>query len=291
MSAPSVKPLAKLPIEPSANPSIAPHMTNSALEDEYIVFCQAIHKDSGIDLLSYKRNQMERRIRFMASQAGEDGLMGFLRKLRSDATLFRSFIDKLTINVSEFFRNPDKYSELKRDILPNLLKNSRPLSVWSAGCSYGAEPYTLRIILHQLSPHRIHNVLATDIDEVILTRARQGRFAASELANFSEAERKEYFTEEGGVFEIAQHLRRGVEFKKHDLLRDTYPSQVDLVLCRNVVIYFSDAARHHVHKGFFESLRPGGYLFIGSSERVSQNDEIGFIQHSPFIYRKPTTHS
>jgi chemotaxis protein methyltransferase CheR len=224
----------------------------------------------------------------MASQTGSEGLLDFWVKLKNNSQMMHEFTNKITINVSEFFRNPDKYDELKKVVLPQLLQGFQPISIWSAGCSHGAEPYSLGILLNKLSPARKHKIWATDIDEGILTRARQGLFNREEIANVTEEDRDKYFTLVGpNSFKISAKVQNQVEFSKHDLLRDEYPNQVDLILCRNVVIYFGDSARNHVHSGFYKALRPGGYLFIGSSERVVQSEAVGFVQRSPFIYQKP----
>lgn len=257
------------------------------MHDEYPAFCQAVHRHTKLDLSAYKRPQMERRIRFMAQQNGTDDLTEFWGKLKADSVLMRRFVDRVTINVSEFFRNADKYEELRRDILPELLQRPRPLSIWSAGCSYGAEPYSLRVMLAELTPLRTHRIWATDIDESVLSRAELGVFREEELVGLPDRHRAQFISRGDGSYEVAPLLRRGIGFAKHDLLRDDYPSDVDLIVCRNVVIYFTDSARDYVHSHFYRALRPGGYLFIGSSERVAHGEDIGFVQRSPFIYQKP----
>jgi chemotaxis protein methyltransferase CheR len=260
---------------------------NTGPGDDYEAFCRLVFTATRLDLRAYKRGQMERRIRSMAEHAGAPELSLFWQKLRRDPAAMRTFLDRITINVSEFFRNPERFEELRTLVLPELLRAGRPLSVWSAGCSYGAEPYALYILLQQAAPGAAHRVLASDIDDGILVAARQGIYAEADLKQVPPHLRRRYFAASGTGIQVAEACRRGVEFRRHDLLRDPYPPNQDLILCRNVVIYFTDEAKHRVFSHFYGALRPGGCLLVGNTERIADAAAIGFRQLRPFWYQRP----
>lgn len=255
---------------------------------DYARFCAGVKQLCGIDLDAYRPGQMERRLRTHAEREGHRDLDGYLAALRRDPVARDGFLDRMTINVSELFRNPERFEELERVHLPSLLRGPAPgLRVWSAGCSYGAEPYTLAMMLADLAPRGRHEILATDIDEKVLARAREGRFSEADLRNVGADRRRRHIADEatGGRADAA--LRRAITFRRLDLLADRYPDRLDLILCRNVVIYFTDAAKERIYAGFLRALRPGGILFVGSTERVNRAEEMGWERLGTFFYRRP----
>jgi chemotaxis protein methyltransferase CheR len=262
----------------------------SAAGADYDRFCGGVKSLCEIDLSQYRRAQMERRLRTFARRSGHDDLDSYLGVLRKDVVARAAFLDHMTINVSELFRNPERFEELEKEYIPELLAGSsgRGLRVWSAGCSYGAEPYTLAVLLKEAGPRLAHELVATDIDQTILARAREGVFTEQDLANVSSARRAKFFTAlpEGG-WQANQELRSAVRFSRLDLLKDPYPKTRDLILCRNVVIYFNDDAKERIYEHFFEALRPGGVLFIGSTERVNDAGRLGWERPGTFFYRRP----
>jgi chemotaxis protein methyltransferase CheR len=259
-------------------------MANDA---DYFGFCRMVRSRTGLDLEAYKRQQMERRVRAMADRHGIGTLMEYWQHLSRNPEDLRIFMDKVTINVSEFFRNPEKFEELRTLVFPELLRKHSRLLIWSAGCSYGAEPYTLRILLHQVNPGIRHRIFASDIDTGVLERARQGRFLPDDLRNISDILRERYFIATANGYEVKAFLRDGIDFQRHDLLRDPFPHNVDLILCRNVVIYFNEETKQRLYERYYAALRPGGYLLVGSTERISNAREIGFVSTRPFFYHKP----
>lgn len=256
-------------------------------QSDYDGFCLVIRKHAGLDLLAYKRGQMERRIRVMAERAGADNLQAFAHLLTQDPLALQDFLRHVTINVSEFFRNGEKFEELRDVILPDLLRRHSRLSIWSAGCSFGAEPYSVAMILQEMMANVSFRIHATDIDSAILDRARTGIFTQEEVKSLSSQQLQRYFIPVEGGYQVTPSLQRTIHFSQHDLLRDECPQQLDLILCRNVVIYFSDEAKYRLFCRFFHALRPGGYLFIGSTERITDAGQIGFVSPRPFFYQKP----
>ncbi|BBB90804.1 MAG TPA: protein-glutamate O-methyltransferase CheR [Methylomusa anaerophila] len=256
-------------------------------EKEWETFKQKLYSKSGINLNDYKPAQMQRRIGNMMSRHSVTGYLDFFAKLESDAKLYKDFIDFLTINVTEFFRTPEKFDELEKVVLADLLKKSPKLNIWSAGCSTGAEPYSLAIMLNEMTPHTRHRILATDLDKEMLAKAKQGSYTINELKNIPAARLNKYFKQVNGSTVIHEDIRSRVEFKQHNLLVDKFESGFDLILCRNVVIYFTEEAKDALYRRFFAALKPGGVMFVGGTEAILNFREIGFQHYLPFFYRKP----
>jgi len=257
---------------------------------DYGWFQQRVEARLGVRLNQYKSDQMRRRLMALAEKNGANSFTAFASVMERNPAMLNEFLDKMTINVTELLRNPDRFAELTSKVLPDLLAQRRgvPLSIWSAGCSYGAEAYTMALLLHELQPAVAHKIKGTDIDLPILTRAERPSFSAADMINLSLARRTAHFLELCGTYQPMAHLKSKVRFGPHDLLGDVYPkSEYDLILCRNVVIYFNDDAKERIYHGFFQALRPGGILFVGGTERLSNHRTIGFELVRPFFYRKP----
>jgi chemotaxis protein methyltransferase CheR len=261
------------------------------VELDFINFKRKVKESWGFDLDAYKRPQMERRIRANMDKCGAKSFTQYYRFMFNNNALQEEFLDRVTINVSELFRNPDQFDLLANKIIPELLGRDKNLNVWSAGCSYGAEPYTLAIILKEMAPSGNHNIFASDIDSKMLARAAKGEFQSNELCKVSNARLIKFFDKgPNNSFIAKDKLRNMITYKKHDLLKDRYRQNFDLICCRNVVIYFTDEAKACIYRRYFDALRPGGYLFIGGTERISDYDEIGYETKYPFFYKKPISH-
>jgi chemotaxis protein methyltransferase CheR len=258
---------------------------------DYQLFQQKVLNRTGIRLQDYKAEQMRRRIASMSSSVGCKSFVEFYTAMERDTALLGKFLDGMTINVTELLRNPDRFADLTKVVLPPMLKQRAglPLSVWSAGCSYGAEAYTVAMLLEEMAPHLNHRVKGTDVDLTVLARADSAHFSEADMANISKARRDRFFVDPGtGSFLPSMALRRIVDFSRHDLLADPYPTaSYDIAICRNVLIYFTEEAKERIYRGFFRSLRPGGVLFVGGTERLSDHRAIGFELIMPFFYRKP----
>jgi chemotaxis protein methyltransferase CheR len=251
----------------------------------YPTFRKTVMEATGIDLDCYKGTQMERRLQTIMRRVGVPDLSAYARVLSANPTRLKEFQDFLTINVSEWLRNPEKFEELQRLILPDLLKHNPRLKIWSAGCSNGSEPYSVAMILDELDPTGRHQILATDLDEEILKVAKAGVYSDKDLRSVSPARRARYFTQDGDKLIVRPEIRARVEFKQQNLLRDPFPSDVDLLLCRNVVIYFTEEAKDELYRRFHRALKPGGILFVGGTESLLRARELGYTSVSPFFYR------
>ncbi|MEL7564656.1 MAG: protein-glutamate O-methyltransferase CheR [Dehalobacterium sp.] len=256
------------------------------LDSSYQRFSQSFYRAFGINLTGYKVNQMQRRIGHFMERCKCAGYDQFLHLLSSDKEVENQFINYLTINVTEFFRNPDLFRQLETEILPPLVQRSGSLKMWSAACSNGAEPYSLAIIMQDKFPGKGYQIDATDIDEEMLKRSKQGEYFGEVLKNLSPQRLNNYFIATGKGYEIKKSVSAHVAFRKHNLLSDEYPSGYDLILCRNVTIYFTPEAQDYCYLGFSKSLKPGGVLFIGASENIFNYRKYGLERICPSFFKK-----
>jgi chemotaxis protein methyltransferase CheR len=260
----------------------------SAEDLQWLSFRHALERAIGVPLGQYKEPQMKRRLASIMTRRGLDGWPAFTKAIAADAALLNEVRDTLTINVSEFFRQADRFSDLQAKWIPRLLAERSPLKIWSAGCSIGCEPYSLAMILGEVDPRGSHSIIATDVDMPILTRAREGSgYLPAEVRAVPPAIARKYLVAEpGGTFGVSDELKRNVVFRRQDLLSDPYPRDLDMILCRNVVIYFTEQAKQHIYRGFANALRPGGLLFIGGSEMILRSSEIGFQTAGVSLYQR-----
>lgn len=272
------------PASSRLEPSRAP--LRGAGADDYVAFCDAFRKLTQIDLAQYKRGQMERRIRTFAQRSNHNDLVAYAELLRTDGEELERFLDRVTINVSQLWRNPQQWSLLQRQVIPELAQSGR-LRIWSAGSSYGAEAFTLAAVCREAAGSARVEILGTDIDKRMVERARLGRFTVDDARDAPKDGIERWFTREGNAWQAKTDLLRMVRFEVGDLLRVQPPkAHYDLILCRNTVIYFSEDVRDALHARLAEALRPGGYLMVGSTERVAQPQQLGLESCLPFTYRK-----
>jgi chemotaxis protein methyltransferase CheR len=260
----------------------------SITRDDYVDFCEGVRRLCAIDLSQYKRGQMERRIRTFAGTRGQTDLPTYLGVLKRDATELESFLDRVTINVSQLWRHPEQWDVLEQSVLPELSKTGR-IRAWSAGCSYGAEAFTLAAVALSTVPKATRvTITGVDIDERMIEKARTGIFSRGDARATPPGVMAKWFTQlPDGRYEARPELKALTRFEVGDLLRvRPRPAAYDLVMCRNTVIYFNDEVRDALHARLVEALRPGGYLIIGATERVSAPQAIGLTPTHPFTYRK-----
>jgi len=254
--------------------------------DSYDSFKKQIYLLTGVDLDSYKENQMKRRLDSLIERNGLKGYQDYICLLKSDKAKIEEFISFMTINVSEFMRNTEQWDYLEKNIIPTLLK-SEGIKVWSAACATGDEPYSLVMLLSKFLPLTKVKVFATDIDRQILLKARDGIYSAKSLKGVSREFITRYFKEtDPGMYAISEEIKRCVTFREHDLLKDPYPIGCDLILCRNVLIYFTNEAKNRIYSGFSKSLNKGGILFLGNTEQILYPQEFNFTLISSFFYKK-----
>ena len=257
-------------------------------EKDWVEFKRKLKAKTEIDLDLYKEPQMKRRIGNLVTRANMDSYVAYFDNAAKNKDDFAAFIEYLTINVSEFFRTPEKFGKLETDVIPDLLKRSPKLNIWSAGCSIGAEPYSLAIIMKEMTPNTRHRILASDLDIEILAKAKRGIYNKDEIKAMKPERLNKYFkTVEGDKYAVSQDIKSCIEFKRHNLLKDPFESGFDLILCRNVVIYFTEEAKDQLYANFFKALKPGGILFVGATEAILNFRKLGYTSFQPFFYQKP----
>ena len=256
--------------------------------DNYEWFKKEVYKLTQIDLNYYKEKQMRRRIDTLAHKNGADSYEAYVKLISTDKVKFKQFVNFITINVSEFYRNPDQWRFMDQKVIPEILKrNKGQIQIWSAACSTGDEPYSLAMAFSKHVSLSNIRILATDIDDQVISSAKTGLYSAKSVENVPSDLKRRYFTQVGDSYKIADEIKRCVTFKEHNLLKDVYPKDYDLILCRNVVIYFTDEAKDMIYKNFYNSLKPQGILFIGSTEQITTYRELGFERLSSFYFQKP----
>lgn len=254
---------------------------------DYEYFKKEIYKLTTIDLNAYKENQMKRRIDTLIAKRSGLGYDKYVQALRTDKELFDEFVSYITINVSEFYRNQEQWKLLDEKIIPELIqKYGKNLKVWSAACSTGDEPYSLVMALSKHIPLNQIKIIATDLDKQIIAKAKVGLYNAKSIAGVPEDLKKKYFTQIGTSYKIADEIKNCVEFREHNLIKDEYFTDCHLIVCRNVLIYFTEEAKDEVFVKFQKSLVPKGVLFIGSTEQIMKYKEIGYERKSSFFYEK-----
>ena len=252
---------------------------------DLIYFEQWVLKEYNIDLSAYKSNQLHRRILSLMSRVEVSSVEEYIKLLKKDPAQKQKFLDFITINVTEFFRNPEIFDELSKKVKSELAYSSG-LKIWSAACSIGAEPYSLAMIVDNLSSRASHKIIATDIDSTILQKAKNGEYVYSEIKNVPKQFLDKYFLVKDSKYCINAEIKKMVDFKKHDLILDNYENNFDLIVCRNVVIYFNQDVKEKIYKKFSASLKKGGLLFVGATESIYNYKEYGFEKTSTFIYKK-----
>jgi chemotaxis protein methyltransferase CheR len=282
----TARPTTRTTFRTPASPPVRTPMPRTIGVDDYVPFCEGVRKLASLDLLQYKRGQMERRIRTFTGRLGMSSLTDYLTMLEQDPEELERFLDRVTINVSQLWRNPEQWVTLGNEIVPQLAASGR-IRIWSAGCSYGAECYTIAAVCLEHAAHAKVEVKGTDIDPRMLERARAGVFSKEDVRTVPAASLARWFESTDAGWQANAELRRVVTFDRADLLAMSVPNQAyDLVLCRNVVIYFNEDVRDKLHQRLASSLRGGGFLVVGSTERVSGSVELGLTSNQPFIYRK-----
>ncbi len=249
---------------------------------------------TGFDLDSYKDKQMERRISHFMKRVKVDHYYDYYKLLESCPRERTGFINFLTIHTTSFFRDPAVFRNLKNKVLPEILERKKNrVKIWSAGCSIGAEPYSLSILMIELvgsnSKASRYSIVATDIEPQVLHQAQLGRFFLNQLEHISEKSLQKYFFPVGDALEVKPEVKNRVIFKEHDLLKDPFEKGCDLILCRNVFIYFKPETQEKLLVNFIEALNPLGYMVVGCSESISSFQRFGLQKVDMAIYQKHKT--
>jgi len=255
---------------------VPPIRVESLAEDQQLLtLCRKIERDRGFFCSSYKDTCLRRRISVRMRVKGASSFEQYSEILDSDPLEYERLIATLTINVSKFFRNPDTYATIAATVLPEIARATTPVvRIWSAGCASGEEAYSLAVLCDQHtrtqgSAGSRFEILGTDVDANAVASARRARYAEGAFADATPAVRDMYFPVSDGVRIPSPEIRRLVSFQRADLLDSARPAgRVSLIVCRNVIIYFTRPAQEWLFQRFHDVLHPGGFLVLGKVETI-----------------------
>ena len=267
------------------------------LSDEYFErFRSLIYNASGIHFSATNRSILESRLKERLRNSSAETVEEYYRSIQGNDQELKSLLDSVTTNLTRFFRNSAHVQTFEYYVIPELVKlkrskGSAKIRIWSAGCSTGEEPYTLAMILREIMPPDFTaEITASDLSLKSLMIGQEGFYAANRVQGVPEHYLSKYFEEKGGGYRIKDEIKRMVRFDYHNLKHDSGQRELDVIFCRNVLIYFDEAAQKAVVDRFWEALGPISYLFIGHSESLfGMNTGFEFVRTDwACIYRKDT---
>ena len=249
--------------------------TNENEKIEFDLILEAIYQKYGYDFRNYAKASLRRRLRYRLSQSNLKTISEMQHKLLNDKGFFDTLLLDLTINVTEMFRDPSFFKAL-REIVIYELKKQPFIKVWHAGCSSGEEIYSTAILLKENGMYESSLIYATDTNEMVLDKAKSGIFPIEKMKDFTVNYRKagglasfaDYYTARYDNAIMDNSLKKNIVFSNHNLVTDSVFGEMDLIMCRNVLIYFNRELQDRVFRLFLDSLRPGGFLCLGSKETV-----------------------
>ncbi len=271
-------------------------ITNENEKIEFDLLLQAIYQKYGYDFRNYARASLKRRVRYRLSQSNFKTISEMRHKLLYDSKFFATLLSDLTINVTEMFRDPSFFKALREIVIPELKKQPF-IKIWHAGCSSGEEVYSIAILLKEEGLYKTSLIYATDADDVVLDKAKSGVFAIDRMKDYTINYRKagglasfaDYYTARYDNAIMDNSLKKNIVFSNHNLVTDGVFGEMDMIICRNVFIYFNRDLQDRVFRLFSESLRPGGFLCLGTKETIrfsSFSDDFENVADHEKIYRK-----
>ncbi len=260
---------------------------NSMNDEQFARLKERLQQVLGLDLEAYKEAQMRRRLTTFISRVSDD-FDTFIAELGKDEAQLKELRDMITINVTEFFRGESQWVQLRNTVLPELVEQGGGrVNIWSAGCSTGQEPYSIAMYLAESGALEKSSITATDFDREVLAKARiGGPYSEEEMKGVPRAELKKHFEETPDGFVATAELKRNLKFRELNLLGDQFGRAYDLVVCRNVMIYFKQDVKSDLVQRFMETLKPGGVLFIGATEALLGADLDNFDRLGGNFYRR-----
>lgn len=249
-------------------------MANYLSDQDFELFSNVIYKQSGIHFSSSNRTVLESRLRERLRASKVSTVKEYYELIISSDEEMRNFLDAVTTNLTRFFRNTAHFQAFENDILPNLTeykvrKNCGHIRIWSAGCSTGEEPYSIAIILKEkVDPHFKLEVIGSDLSLKSLMTAKEGYYPDSKIEGIPAQYLNKYFEKKRDGYQIRDGLKSLVRLDYHNLKHDSSLKDVDVVFCRNVLIYFDNIAQKEVVEKFWCAMSVHSFLFIGHSESL-----------------------
>ena len=236
-----------------------------------------VTENTGFNCEYYKEAHFRRRINVRVRATNSESYGAYLKILKKDPREYGYLVETLTVNVSEFFRNPETFRIIEKEIIPSIVKHRsesliRSIRIWSAGCAAGEEAYSLAILLHRVlkkdfNKYRIR-IIGTDIDAQSLEKARKGIYSENSLKNVDAGTKDQYFLKQGEVYQVIDQLRNITHFKHHDLISGPTLNHFDIIICRNAMIYFKKEIQEQLQFNFYQALEKGGFFVIGKAETL-----------------------
>ncbi|GAF24334.1 MULTISPECIES: CheR family methyltransferase [Shouchella] len=257
-------------------------------QDDYEAFSDLFATLTGIRLQAYKRSQMERRLRTLSVKHGMSSMKAYGEALKENPDLLSECKEKMTINVTSFFRNADRWERVADWLAARHALTKKPLAIWSAACSSGEEAYTVAMLCKRHELPLVSNQLqATDLDGQMILKAKKGRYSTQAAKTVMEEEMlNRFFQKEESDFCVVDEIKDMVSFSTLDLIHDAFPKQMDMVICRNVCIYFTEETKERIFRKLSDALKEGGLLFVGSTEQIFHPHTYGLKAIAPFFYQK-----
>ena len=256
-------------------------MTELDHDQDLEVLLDYLRRSRGFDFTGYKRTSLSRRIEKRLQVVGADGYLDYLDHLEVDPEEFTQLFNTILINVTSFFRDPPTWDYLAAEVLPRILADKgedEPVRIWSAGCASGEEAYTLAMVAAEaMGTDAVRDrvkIYATDVDEEALNQARQARYGPRQVEGVPPELLERYFEGNGQGYVFSKDLRRSVIFGRHDLIQDAPISRIDLLVCRNTLMYLNSETQSHVLARFSFALREGGYLMLGKAEMLLAHSNL-----------------
>ena len=280
----------------SAERQDAPFVGGDISEPAYLQIGEILRQQQNFSLDGYKDLCIKRRIAARIRKVGMNGPEPYLELLAASSDEQQKLLTALSIHVSHFFRNPSTYRVLERQVLPELVARSRAqrskLRIWSVGCANGEEPYSLALLCQKLlTDNDLLTIIGTDLSPDALLRAKRGCYERGRLQELSTEQLAEFFVVRDKDYCLSDKVRKKVRFFRHDILSDQPFYRADLILCRNVLIYFSREQQQRILQILAAALPPGGFLVLGRAETLVSacRDLFRCIDPAERIYQRLDT--
>lgn len=269
-------------------------ITNENIEVNLLI--EAVRVKYGYDFTGYSRASLKRRIFKALGESNSTSISAMIHNILYEKEFFDSFLLNLSVNVTEMFRDPLFFREIREKVFP-VLKEQSSVKIWHAGCSTGEEVYSMAILLKEAGIYDKTQLFATDFNEVVLEKAKQGIFPINDLKQHTKNYQKsggtgsftDWYTARYDFVKMDTSLQKNIKFADHNLVTDGVFSEFDLIVCRNVLIYFDRPLQNEIFRLFSDSLTARGFLAIGSQESIHFSTITGeFDQYSDKqkIFRK-----
>lgn len=254
----------------------------TGVDIEIHLLLEAIHLKSGYDFREYSRSSVKRRILRRLTLSGLDNVSAMQHKVLNDESFLDLLLQDFSITVTQMFRDASFYHTVRTRILP-ILEHRPFLKIWHAGCATGEEVYSMAILLHEQGLYGKVKIYATDTNMEVIKRAKRGIYSLDRIRDYTTSYQKaggngsfaDYYTASYDMAIMKNHLKKNIVFADHNLVTDHAFGEMDLIMCRNVMIYFTRSLQNRVLRLFVESLKPGGFLCLGAKETIRFLNDSG----------------